>query len=408
MQRIEKTVFISYRRTNTPWALAIFQHLTSQGYDVFFDYNSIKSGDFSQIITQNIEGRAHFVVILTPSALERCSEPGDWLRREIELAIKTRRNIIPLFLEGFSFGTPSIARHLTGDLAPLKKYNGLKVPAEYFDAAMQKLCDERLNVALETVLHPITKSVQKKVREQQLAAIEAPDIEDNALTAQEWYEKAVNAKTPEDKEYAYDQAIQLRPAYPEAYNNRGNIKYGRKDFVGAIKDYNEAIRLDPDYALAYNNRGTARKGQGDATGAMMDYEEAIRLEQNHPDFYINRGLMRSRQGDQVAAIADYDRAIQLSVGRVKTYAPRAYISRGSARYRKGDLEGAILDYTEAIKRRKNYTLAYKNRGTARKNTGDILGALTDYQKYLDLGGGQKNGDQVKIEKTIQDLKDQYK
>ena len=34
MARIE-TVFISYRRTNASWALAIFQNLTSHGYDVF-------------------------------------------------------------------------------------------------------------------------------------------------------------------------------------------------------------------------------------------------------------------------------------------------------------------------------------------------------------------------------------
>jgi hypothetical protein len=31
MGRIEKTVFISYRRTNAPWALAVFQNLTQYG-----------------------------------------------------------------------------------------------------------------------------------------------------------------------------------------------------------------------------------------------------------------------------------------------------------------------------------------------------------------------------------------
>jgi len=41
MGRIEKTVFISYRRTNLPWALCIYQDLTMHGYDVFFDYQSI-------------------------------------------------------------------------------------------------------------------------------------------------------------------------------------------------------------------------------------------------------------------------------------------------------------------------------------------------------------------------------
>jgi hypothetical protein len=37
MARIKKTVFLSYRRTNVPCALAISQNLTHNGYDVFFD-----------------------------------------------------------------------------------------------------------------------------------------------------------------------------------------------------------------------------------------------------------------------------------------------------------------------------------------------------------------------------------
>ena len=41
-------------------------------------------------------------------------------------------------LEGFDFATPSIAKHLTGTLAPLKSYNGLTVPVEYFDEAMSR------------------------------------------------------------------------------------------------------------------------------------------------------------------------------------------------------------------------------------------------------------------------------
>jgi TIR domain len=101
MDRIEKTVFLSYRRTNFPWAHTIFRELTHHGYDVFMDYTGIASGDFEQVILGNITSHAHFIVLLTPSALERCHEPGDWLRREIETAIENRRNIVPLMLEGF-------------------------------------------------------------------------------------------------------------------------------------------------------------------------------------------------------------------------------------------------------------------------------------------------------------------
>src|SRR5215467_1496455 len=142
MKRIEKTVFISYRRTNSAWALAVFQNLTQHGYDVFFDFSGIGSGDFERVIIENIKARAHFLVLLTPSALERCGEPEDWLRREIETALETERNMVPLLLEGFNFSTPTIANQLTGKLARLQRYNALTVPVEYFSQAMERLREQ--------------------------------------------------------------------------------------------------------------------------------------------------------------------------------------------------------------------------------------------------------------------------
>src|SRR6476619_7562018 len=117
MARIEKTVFVSYRRSDEPWGLAIFQDLTQHGYDVFIDYDGIASGNFETVILENIRARAHFLVLLTPAALERCDDPNDWMRREIEAALDSKRNIVPLMLAGFDFGTRATARQLTGKLA---------------------------------------------------------------------------------------------------------------------------------------------------------------------------------------------------------------------------------------------------------------------------------------------------
>jgi hypothetical protein len=49
MNRVDKTVFICYRRTNSFGALAIYQDLTHHGFDVFFDYVGIASGDFERV-----------------------------------------------------------------------------------------------------------------------------------------------------------------------------------------------------------------------------------------------------------------------------------------------------------------------------------------------------------------------
>jgi hypothetical protein len=187
--RIEKTVFISYRRTNLPWAVLIYQDLTRHGYDVFLDYKNIRSGDFEQIIIQNIKGRAHFIVILTPSALERCNEPGDWLRREIELAIDEKRNIVPIMLESFSFGSPLISNYLSGKLALLKKYNGLNMPADFLEAAMDRLRNEFLNIPLDAVTHSISNPVRELIKDDQTAANSAKRVEKRELREQLSFEQ---------------------------------------------------------------------------------------------------------------------------------------------------------------------------------------------------------------------------
>jgi hypothetical protein len=166
MGRVEKTVFVSYRRTDESWALAIFQDLTQHGYDVFIDYDGIASGSFETAILENIKARAHFLVLLTPTALERCGDPKDWMRREIEAALDSQRNIVPLMLAGFDFGTPATASRLTGKLSALKEYNGLEIPKGYFSPAMERLRNKFLSVSLDTVLHPASLSAQQAATEQ--------------------------------------------------------------------------------------------------------------------------------------------------------------------------------------------------------------------------------------------------
>src|SRR5690606_34224743 len=112
------------------------------GFDAFMDFTGIPSGDFEKEIFNNIQARAHFLVLLTPTTLNRCRDPQDLLRREIEEAMRSKRNIVPLFIEGFSFNSADCSAQLAGNLKMLRRYNGLSVPNEYFEAAMEKLCSQ--------------------------------------------------------------------------------------------------------------------------------------------------------------------------------------------------------------------------------------------------------------------------
>lgn len=205
MGKIEKTVFLSYRRANIAWALAVFQDLTQHGYDVFFDFKGIASGDFERVILANIEARAHFIVLLTPSALERCRDPNDWLRREIETALSIQRNVVPIALEGFDFHTPQIAGQLSGALAALSRYNALAVPAEYFDEAMQRLREKYLNVALDAVLHPASPAAQEAAEKQRAAA--AAVVQQIERDAPGSFERGLFSTDVDDKVHLYSQAL---------------------------------------------------------------------------------------------------------------------------------------------------------------------------------------------------------
>lgn len=467
MARIEKTVFISYRRTNAPWALAIFQNLNNNGYDVFFDFNGIASGDFESVILGNIKARAHFIVLLTPSALERCGEQGDWLRREIETALEFKRNIVPLMLEGFDFSTPAIANQLTGRLAALKSYNALRVPADYFMEAMDRLRQKFLNIPLEAVLHSATPAVREVTKNQQSAADMAPAVQEEELTAQQWFERGVEATNHDDEirfnsqairlkpDFAdafnnrglarqakgdlegaltdYDEAIRLKPDYALAFNNRGTARSDKDDLDGALLDFNEAIRLRPEYALAFSNRGAARKDKGDLEGSLKDLNEAIRLKPDYADAFINRGRTLQAKGDLEGALADYDEAIRLNPNnavafnnrgnvhktkgnmeealldyneaiRLKPDYPLAFNNRGTLHKMKGDLERALLDYNEAIRIKPNFAYAYYNRAIVFREKINYVAAIADFQKYLDHGGGTRDGDQKQVEKMILELK----
>ena len=221
MPRIEKTVFISYRRFDGAWALNIYQWLTQRGYDVFIDFEGIGSGSFESVIVENILSRAHFLVLLSPTALDRCHEPGDWLRREIELALQSSRNVVPIMLPGFNFGGPEIAKRLTGSLSPLSEYNGLEVTTATFDHSMERLASKFIATALEAVIHPPSVRAILTAREQQQAANAAiAEVDEVAEVAEvaEVYEPNSEAPTQPDfpaQRFASRAVTETRDAVPK-------------------------------------------------------------------------------------------------------------------------------------------------------------------------------------------------
>jgi hypothetical protein len=58
---------------------------------------NLQQSYFDEQLLVHIAKAPYFILVLNADSLERCSDPNDWLRREIEQAIKTQRRIIPVF-----------------------------------------------------------------------------------------------------------------------------------------------------------------------------------------------------------------------------------------------------------------------------------------------------------------------
>ncbi|HLA44082.1 MAG TPA: tetratricopeptide repeat protein, partial [Aggregatilineales bacterium] len=418
---VENTVFISYRRTNFYMARAVHQNLSVHSFDVFLDFDNLDSGSFSQVILNQIASRAHFVLILTPSALERCINPDDWLRKEIETAIDLKRNIVPMLFEGFAF--QQAEPFMSEKMLLLPGYNGVDVPNAYFEEAMERLRSRFLSKSLDTILHPIPEAYRAVVEQKLERANSAPAPSPELIKAEEYYEKGVKAGQNGDFLTAideYSRAILLNPNFVEAYSERGSAYHNAGDVEKAGADWMKAVELAPDdrltpvrrslyfYSVEKNlqksrdeaekgvllnpndsdalaQRGLVRCDLGDYDGAIEDFNRALELNAHDLVIYMNRGVAYAGRGDYDAALADYDKALSINERDALTW-----IFRGQLFDNQGDYETALYNFNRAISVKPDSADAFASRAMTYHNSGDYDAAITDYTRSLELNSAVAN------------------
>ena len=128
-------IFISYRRENGADAAKHLRDiLVAKGYSVFFDTDSLQSGDFNRALLGFIENCTDFIIILSPNALDRCVNENDWVRQELACALRNGKYIIPVMHKNFHF-----PEELPEEINDIRWKNGITVNIEYFDAMVNKL-----------------------------------------------------------------------------------------------------------------------------------------------------------------------------------------------------------------------------------------------------------------------------
>lgn len=133
-------IFISYRRDGgEALAYLLYERLTNEGYNVFLDVESLRSGKFNTALYKRIEECTDFLLVLPPHGLDRCVNVEDWVRMEIERAIECKKNIIPVMMRNFEFPI-----NLPESLKELPEFNGISANMELFDGVLIKLKNQFL------------------------------------------------------------------------------------------------------------------------------------------------------------------------------------------------------------------------------------------------------------------------
>ena len=130
-------IFISYRRNGSDaHARVFYEKLKEIGFSVFLDFESLFSGGFEANILSAIDSCEDFILLLPKDGLERCVSEEDLLRKEIRQAIAGKKNIIPIFINGFKMPDK---KDLPEDISLLAEEHGFECSMEYFDAVFEKL-----------------------------------------------------------------------------------------------------------------------------------------------------------------------------------------------------------------------------------------------------------------------------
>jgi tetratricopeptide (TPR) repeat protein len=125
-----------------------------------------------------------------------------------------------------------------------------------------------------------------------------------------FYQKKLNEEALKD----YEKVIELKPEeerLPVVYNLMALAFMNEKRSQDALLNLNRAIELRPSFAEAINNRGSLLNAEGRHQEAIKDFSAAIALRPNYAEAYFNRGIAELNSGNKTTACQDWQRSAAL-------------------------------------------------------------------------------------------------
>lgn len=184
---------------------------------------------------------------------------------------------------------------------------------------------------------------------------------------------------------AYDKAISLRSDNFTHFVNRGNLRYEKRNYRGAIADYNRSIELSPESELALFNRALIMIEVGDYNQALADLNAILKQNPSMDEARYERAIVSQRLGRMQDAIKDYSDIIEKYDEFVPAYYQRAaaYEALGKKKLAYQDMQATIRIEQNISKRQKSGKAdAEKTLDTSAK-TAKEESKVSDWAKLFD-------------------------
>ncbi|CAN1765760.1 Probable UDP-N-acetylglucosamine--peptide N-acetylglucosaminyltransferase SEC [Linum perenne] len=177
----------------------------------------------------------------------------------------------------------------------------------------------------------------------------------------------------------YQRAIQSRPNYAIAYGNLANTYYEGGQLDLAVLHFKQAISIDPRYTEAYNSLGNALKDLGGVNEAIQCYSQCLALQPSHPQALTNLGNIYMNWNMPAAAASYYKATLAVTTGLSAPFNNLAVIYK-----QQGNYADAISCYNEVLRIDPSAADGLVNRGNTYKEIGRVTEAIQDYISAINV------------------------
>ncbi|HLG95844.1 MAG TPA: tetratricopeptide repeat protein [Bryobacteraceae bacterium] len=168
---------------------------------------------------------------------------------------------------------------------------------------------------------------------------------------------------------AFQQAIDLDNALPEAYNSLGGLYLKSGDSTKSEPLLRNAILLDPNYAQAHNNLANLLASTGRLPEARYHFEAALRVNPKATETRYDYAVALARAGQRDEAEKQLEAAIQRDPNSAE-----AHEFLGTLLAARRQFARAIEQYRTALRIRPDFARANLHLGESLADTGDASGA----------------------------------